>query len=568
MLGANTTVHANNGCTGTIAGVISGNASFTKAGAGTLTFAAQNTYTGTTTISGGKLILANGGDYTLYNSVLDGTLEVANGTTLVNNSKSITSTLVLAAGAAAEMNGSCVLKGAITVNKGATLTFTGNGSDTIDYNVSKALTVDGGTIDFGNTRQTIAGWTLTLKNGAEIIGNGGSYSGSAYTAALDFNNNSTINVTSGANSIAANIRLRGGDERQLTFNVSSGASLDVSGRIHSDSATATVGNVVKDGAGSATISSQVKLGKITAKNGDITVAYTGEGANTVKSVEAKSGAELRVAKGAALNISGSAVEISGRTGMATLSTGAAAATAYSATSTDFELSNGHIKSTAADATISNKLTDSSVENAGGGTLTVDNAANTLSGVLATGGDISLLNLQADTSLELLEIAAGKMVSAYATTATGAKQSVTVTGQAQLSGTATLNADLTLAEGSTLDIANLSNGAVTLNGTLSFGGLIEMGDNLLAAVTSLTEMGQSITLFNGLTQDPFLTPFSSTSSDIVASDLFSNLLSDNFYLSYQVIDNIGSLSITMVPEPTTATLSLLALAALAARRRRK
>ncbi|MBR3926284.1 MAG: autotransporter-associated beta strand repeat-containing protein, partial [Akkermansia sp.] len=265
VLGANNTTHANSGCSGTIAGVISGNAGFTKAGAGTLTFGAQNTYTGATTISGGKLILANGADYTLYNSVSDGTLEVANGTTLVNNSKSITSTLVLAAGAAAEMNGSCVLKGAITVNKGATLTFTGSGSDTIDYNVSKALTVDGGTIDFGNTRQTIAGWTLTLKNGAQLLGDGGSYgkadgSGTTdYTAAMDFNNNSTINVTSGTNSIAANMRLRGGDNRQLTFNVSDGASLDVSGRMHSDSATATVGNVVKSGAGSVTISSQVML---------------------------------------------------------------------------------------------------------------------------------------------------------------------------------------------------------------------------------------------------------------------------------------------------------------------
>ena len=568
VLGANTTVHANSGCTGTIAGVISGNASFTKAGAGTLTFGAQNTYTGATTISGGKLILANGGDYTLYNSVSDGTLEVANGTTLLNNSKSITSTLVLAAGAAAEMNGDLVLKGDITVNKGAKLTFTGNGSDTMDYNVSKAMTVDGGTIDFGNTRQTIAGWTLTLKNGAQLLGNGGSYAGTAYTAALDFNNNSTINVTSGANTIAANIRLRGGDSRQLTFNVSDGASLEVSGRMHSDSATATVGNVVKDGAGSATISSQVMLGKILAKAGDITVAYTGEGGNTVKSVEACNGAELRVAKGAALNISGSAVEISGRTSMATLSTGAADTTAYSAASSDFELSNGHIKSTAANATISNKLTDSSVENAGGGLLVVNNAANILSGVMATEGDISLLNLQADTSIELLEIAADRTVSAYATTADGVKQSVTVTGLAQLSGTATLNTDLTLAEGATLEMTNLSAGAVTLNGTLSFDGQLNMGENLLATVNALTEMGQSVTIFTGLTQDPFQTPYLSTSGDMLASDLFRNVMNDNLYLSYQMIDDIGSLSITMVPEPTTATLSLLALAALAARRRRR
>lgn len=570
VLNANTTIHSNSGCSGTISGVISGSGGLTKAGAGDLTFAAQNTYTGTTDISGGKIILATGGDYVLYNKVTNGTLEVAKGTTLVNSGKEITSTIELAQGAKAKMDGSCVLKGDIKVNKNATLTFTGTGADTIDYNSSKALTVDGGTIDFGTTRQTIAGWNITLKNGAQLLGEGGNYN-AAYTAALDFNNDATINVTAGENTIAANMRLRDGDNRTLTYNVSEGASLTVSGRMHSDNATATVGKVVKEGAGAVTISSQVKLGKITAKAGDISVAYTGAGANTVREVEVQRGAKLHVAKDAALNISNSSVEISGRTDKATMSYSGAENAVYSATNEAYELTNGHIKSTAANATISNKLTNSSVENAGGGVLTVTHTGNTLSGVVASDGDVTLQNLAANTSLNLLEIAAGRTVNAYVGTNADQKQGVSVaaTGTALLSGTATLNTSLTLAAGATLDMADLDAGAVTINGALTFGGKVQMGAQLLAMVDSMTGWEESVTLFTGLTDGVTLpATVSDAASMVQASEVFSNVQNNTLYVSYQVIDNVGSLMVVHVPEPATTTLSLLALAALAARRRRK
>ena len=42
----------------TISGIVSGDGSFTKAGSGTLTLSATNTYTGDTTISAGKLIIS------------------------------------------------------------------------------------------------------------------------------------------------------------------------------------------------------------------------------------------------------------------------------------------------------------------------------------------------------------------------------------------------------------------------------------------------------------------------------------------------------------------------------
>lgn len=581
-LETSTTMHVNNGKTGTISGVISGEGGLTKAGAGALTLTSQNTYTGVTNIRDGKIILSTGGDYKLYNTITDGSLEVASGTTLVNNEQTITSSLTLANGSAAEMNGSRKLQSDITVNKDATLAFTGNGSDTMDYGVSKNLTVDGGTVDFGATRQTISGWTLTLKNGALLTGDGAGYykedhvTYTDYTAAMDFNKDATVNVTSGSNTIAANMRLRSGDARSLTFNVSAGASLDISGRMHSDSAGATVGNVLKDGAGSATISSQVMLGKLTAKAGDMTVAFTGEGGNTVKSAEVYNGAQLHVAKDAHLNISSSSVEISGRTNKATLSrTGSQTAT-YSAASADFELTNGHIKSTAGDMTISNKLTHSSVENAGGGKLTVDNAENTLTDIFASVGDLTVLQAAAGLEIDDLMVGENLTVSAYSGSieSEALESHIVVNKSAQFASGAKVNANLTLSSGAELEVAT---GGVALGSSLTIHQGVTLDVSTLEQVNKLS-VGQSYVLFTSVdmlklvTNETEYEQVSGTSCSYRASTYFSNL-SDNYLLTYTVSAdndlNSGTLELTVtVPEPATVTLSLLALAGLAARRRRK
>ena len=298
---ANTSLYVNSGKSGKISGVISGEGGLNKQADGTLTFKAQNTYKGATTISGGKIVLDTGAEYKLYNTISGGTLEVASGTTLANNGHMVSSALTLAEASTWKvsadnsgvytLNTSLTGTGAIQVVSGTTFknngrellgtvsldagskwvvsgtsnnTYTltkrveGNGtmklasgttlvvdgnnnqvlasnvaigadsslrfndaggtnrSDMLDFNAtSKTISVDGGTLDFGGTRQTMGTWTLELSDGAKVTGNGGAYSGKF--AAMDYNkgSNNVIKATSGDSSISATTRLRGGSE--LTY---------------------------------------------------------------------------------------------------------------------------------------------------------------------------------------------------------------------------------------------------------------------------------------------------------------------------------------------------------------
>ena len=142
------------------------------------------------------------------------------------------------------------------------------------------------------------------------------------------------------------------------------------------------------------------------------------------------------------------------------------------------------------------------------------------------------------------------------------------GTALLAGSSTLNASLTLAEGATLDMMSLDAGAVTLNGALTFGGQVEMGENLMAILNEMRGWEESATLFTGI--ESLVLPLVVTSGDsgrVWAGDVFSNLAgNESYYIDFKA--DVGALLVVHVPEPATTTLSLLALAGLCARRRRK
>ena len=146
--------------------------------------------------------------------------------------------------------------------------------------------------------------------------------------------------------------------------------------------------------------------------------------------------------------------------------------------------------------------------------------------------------------------------------------LTVQGTALLSGSSMLNASLTLADGATLDMMSLDAGAVTINGALTFGGKVEMGEHLMAILKEMRGWEDSVTLFTGI--DSLVLPQVVTGGEsdrVWVGNVFSNLTEyQNYYIDFKA--GVGALLVVRVPEPTTTTLSLLALTALALRRRRK
>lgn len=584
----------------TLAGAISGHGNIHKSGSGTLVLnAASAQYAGTTVVNGGILrtatnnalgtgaVVINGGVLELNPSGGEGlNASVMRNSVTVNNGGELR----------IQNSDNKVVDQDVLINTGGRMSFSGSGWDMIDYNVSgKVITVDGGTLDFGSTRQTMGSWGLTLKNGASVTGAGGSY-GASYVAALDLNQNFTIKVESGKNTIASNVRMREGNARTLTFNVSDEASVKMTGRIHADGDDA-LGIITKEGSGSVEIASRVTANTLNSRNGELVLSHTAA-ENVVGmldgSQDGSSTGTVRLAQGAALKVTGA---IWGRSNSAIVLEEGATLTnvqdgvmvtnhlsvnearlvnnsnngEYAVDNSNFELVNGYLKNDSSTSrTLRNKLTNSVIDNAnkGGAILTVDNAANTLSGVVASGGDMAVLN-QGALSLDILDVAGGKTVGLYTGADTASeKAAATVSGTAAFGTGAVLNtACLTLADGATLEMRGLEAGAVTLSGALTFGTGLQMGEFLLASVGAL-DYGETLNLFTGLSGVNLPVAVDTESSRVLASSVFSNVQSDTLYVDYRVIDNVGTLLVSNVPEPATATLSLMALAALAARRRRK
>ncbi|MBQ8517825.1 MAG: PEP-CTERM sorting domain-containing protein [Akkermansia sp.] len=431
------------------------------------------------------------------------------------------------------------------------------------------------------------------------------YTGAAYTAALDFSKDATITVEKGEkNTIASNMRLRGGNSRTLTFNVAEKAGVEVSGRIHADSSTSALGRLLKDGDGLLSISSQVKLNHILPKKGEVVLTHTAA-QNVVNMVDASqsktASGTLRLGKNVDLKVTGDIWEnanssIALESGAKLTSTedgviisnrqeNLSASLAFTGSedtegeytigNSNFELNNAHVQyDSSQDATLYNKLTNSSIENInkGGNKLTVSNSGNSITDVYATRGSIDIEQLSAAVNLNLSEltVADSKTVGLYSGSGDSrVEANVTVTSRAEFGTGAVLNANLTLASGSTLGVAE---GWLAMGSTLTLQKGLTLDDTTLGRVHALSA-GESTALFtgvDGLTLDKASYTSLTESDSMLANPYFTNLNSSNQYvLTYSGTDN-GTLSImaASVPEPTTTTLSLLALSALAMRRRRK
>ena len=205
--------------------MISGAGSFTKTGAGTLTFSANNTYTGDTTISAGTLKLTG---------TLADTMDVINsGTYDVDATDTIQS-----------LSGS----GAVELASGITLTTGDSGDDTISGVIS------------GSGALTKAGsGTLTLSGSNTYTG---STTLSAGLISISATNN--LGATPGT-ADADNLIFNGGGLNSTgTFSLApnKGMTLSTSGTINTNASTTLTyggivtgsGNFIKDGSGSMVLS--------------------------------------------------------------------------------------------------------------------------------------------------------------------------------------------------------------------------------------------------------------------------------------------------------------------------
>lgn len=146
-------------------------------------------------------------------------------------------------------------------------------------------------------------------------------------------------------------------------------------------------------------------------------------------------------------------------------------------------------------------------------------------------------------------------------------------EALSAGGATLKADLTLYGGSTLDVdgghvAGGAMNALTLGSTLTIDtttGLVNLDQDTINALAGLSD-GQYLDLI--VAADQTKLKYGGSYEGVSYDTLFSATGLTGPYTVYANEGSFGLVKGSKVPEPTTGTLSLLALAALAARRRRK
>ena len=146
-----------------------------------------------------------------------------------------------------------------------------------------------------------------------------------------------------------------------------------------------------------------------------------------------------------------------------------------------------------------------------------------------------------------------------------EQSLTATNQATFGAGAVVNANLVLSSGATVTMAE----ALTMGSTLTLSEGMTLDGTMLTSVTGLRE-GETVDLFKSV--DSLMLGNATYDADnalaegtVSLNQYFTNVTNESIYLAF----NNGNVfaGVMSVPEPTTATLSLLALAGLAARRRR-
>lgn len=556
----------------------------TLSGDGTLRLALADTgtntlnlgsFAGTTRLTSGVATLGNG---TLSSSLaLEGAAQV----NIAGGSSVRVEGVASAKDYSATVN-DATKDGAWVVASGAKLTFAKSGSQMAELRLSGATATFSKAADEASASYTVdkqikmfaSGNTLNVENGVTL------HTASLHNGwGLTMDVNGVLNIRDTLN-VSAATTLKGGGAVEvgsyiggdtLTMDGQSSLTLTIRERLNSNGTLrGTRGRIVLD-TGSGTSNSIGTLG-LAFSSGSLTLQVNEGSALTVTNALNMSASSKVILQQKASLTRGS-ITLTGLDSNSTASiTKTGANASYAATDSNFTVTKTRLSSTAADGRISNKLVQAEVENAGGGTLSVDlsaSGADALAGVYATAGDIRLLT---NTATELHTLVSEGAYTLSVRDGNGAVGSLRVGGELRLAEGTSLETNLEIASGVRLTLG----GSAELNGnSLTLGNAIRISDNMLVGLAT----NGSFTLATGVgslvfqelsalaiavdADSPVGYSETVSSGDWDASAYFANL-DGNTRLSY----HNGTLSLMSVPEPATATLSLLALSALCLRRRRR
>ena len=167
-----------------------------------------------------------------------------------------------------------------------------------------------------------------------------------------------------------------------------------------------------------------------------------------------------------------------------------------------------------------------------------------------------------TSVSISEVVlAGGMVGVYSAQSV---EATVQTGSLTVSGNSILLANLDLARNGTLTLDS----SLTMGSTLTLNSGITLSGSLL---TGWTDRSQALTLFSGVDELVLNGTTATVDTTYDASSVFSGMSGYSLVMTGGTAGQdyiVQLVQSTPLPEPTTATLSLLALMGLAARRRRR
>lgn len=464
-------------------------------------------------------------------------------------------------------NSSLTLSGGITKNKDKQGTLTKSGTGQLNITGDLDLSAAGTTISGGNTT-TISSATIrnvAIQNSTLSSASGQNLSGTISLTGVTLNGN--INITGGTTTYTGGtLQFSGEGQRNITitqgatlahdgFNYTAssadGATIQSGGatalEIHQGNVSISNATMTKTANGGKHIGIALNNVNLTLNNGDDNRLYvSGNKTQTINNLTVEGG-NLSIESAASVN------------GSTTIAEGAKVVLKNSGASLNSVTGGGRVESQA-NATICTAEGFIGTLSATDGSTLTDAGSGSVFNVEAEAGDIILLNREAQVSLDFVSLGNGHSLTIG--TETAHDITLNLTRLTVLEGGGTINANLNLMGTETLD----------MSGTLTLGCSLELGDggiNLTGSLLSTLETAGYVALFTGV--DTLTHNGTAYSGSIAASEIFSNAVladtADTFYtVTYE--NDVVMLKSNLVPEPASATLALLALAGLAARRRRK